>query len=242
MESCKARGIITRRADYGESNCMLTILAEGMGVISACAYGVRSKKSKMRAATQVLCYGEFVLNKKQGDIYRVDSAEILDSFYPICEDVTKLALANYLCELTKETFAEGDSSILSLLLNTLYVLAYRDVSISLAKAVFELKLSKYAGYEPCMDSCISCGNDEGLCAFSFDGGMKCSSCKNPADMNVSGDMYRAVKYILDAEDKKIFSFIASDDVRKGLVLLSEGYVLNKSERTYKSLVYYKKMK
>lgn len=210
-------------------------------MISACAYGVRSKKSKMKAATQVLCYGEFVLNKKQGEIYRIDSAEILDSFYPICEDITKLALANYLCELAKEAYSDGDRAVLSLLLNTLYMLAYRDVDISLAKAVFELKLSKYEGYEPFMDACISCGESENLSAFSFDGGMKCTSCKNPADMIVSGDIYRAVKYILNAEDKKIFSFQVSDDVKTRLALLSEGYILNKSERTYKSLDYYKKM-
>lgn len=241
MENCKTRGIITRRADYGESNCMLTILAEGMGVISACAYGVRSKRSKLKAATQVLCFGEFVLSKKQGDIYRVESIEILDSFYPVCEDITKLALANYLCELTKEVYAEGDSSVLSLLLNTLYVLAYRDVDIGLAKAVFELKLSKYSGYEPCMTMCINCGKSDSLSAFSFDGGMKCTSCKNAADMNINSDILMAAKYILDAEDKKIFSFSVSESVKNGLAILAESYILNKSERTYKSLDYYKKL-
>ncbi len=220
---------------------MLTILAEGIGVISACAYGVRSKRSKMKAATQLLCFGEFVLSRKQGDIYRVDSAEILDSFYHVCEDITKLALANYLCELAKDAFADGDSSVLALLLNTLYVLAYREIDQGLAKAVFELKAAKYAGYEPCMDTCINCGKSESLSSFCFDGGMKCDTCKSAADMKINSDIFRAIKYILDAEDKKIFSFSVSDEVKNALVLLAEGYVLNKSEHAYKSLDYYKKL-
>lgn len=220
---------------------MLTILADGIGVVSACAYGVRSKKSKMKAATQVLCFGEFVLSKKQGDIYRVESVEIIDTFYPICEDIVKLALANYMCELARDAFSDGDSAVLSLLLNTLYVLAYRDIDSSLAKAVFELKLSKYAGYEPCMDECIGCGERNNLSAFCFDGGMKCSSCKNPADMDINTDVLSAVRYVLSSEDKKIFAFNVSENVKNKLALLAEGYILSKSERTYKSLDYYKKL-
>ena len=34
MESVKTRGIITKCRDFGESNCMMTVLADGLGVIS----------------------------------------------------------------------------------------------------------------------------------------------------------------------------------------------------------------
>lgn len=241
METCKTRGIIARRADYGESNAILTILTDRLGVVSACAYGVRSKKSKMKAAAQYLCCGDFVLSRKHGDIYRVESVEIVDGFYPVCEDIVKLSLANYLCEITREAYAEGDSRILSLLLNTLYVLAYRNTDPVLAKAVFELKLAQYSGYEPCMGSCSGCGDTGSLAAFDFSAGMKCSSCRTAADMDMTADLYRAVKYILGAEDSKIFSFNISEEVKKKLALLAEGYFLNKSERSYKSLDYFKKM-
>ena len=220
---------------------MMTVFAENMGVISVCAYGVRSKKSKLRAAAQPLCFCEFVLSKKQGDIYRVEAAEILDSFYPISEDIVKLSLANYLCELSRETFVDGDNSVLSLLLNTLYVMAYKNVEPLLAKAVFELKLAQYSGYEPVLDACIGCGQAENLVAFDFSGGLKCSSCRREADMNIDVDLYHAIKYIITANDKKIFSFNVSEQVRERLSLLAEGYILNKSERSYKSLDYFKKM-
>ncbi|MBO5060178.1 MAG: DNA repair protein RecO [Clostridia bacterium] len=241
METCKTRGIITRRADYGESNCMLTILTENLGVISACAYGVRSRRSKMKAGTQLLCCGDFVLSRKNSEIYRVDAVEIVDAFYPVCEDIVKLSLANYLCELSREMYGDGDERILTLLLNTLYALAYKDENPVLAKAVFEVKLAQYAGYEPCMDSCIGCGEKEDLSAFDFSGGVKCSSCRESADINISDGVYRSIRYILEAEERKIFSFTVSEEIKKDLSLLAEGYILNKSERTYKSLDYFKKM-
>lgn len=241
MEICKTRGIIARRRDFGESNCMLTVLTDDMGVISASAYGVRSKKSKMKAGTQVLCCAEFVLSKKSGDIYRVDSLEVVDSFYPICEDITKLALANYLCELSCEAAMDGDGNILSLLLNTLYVLAYKDTNPLLAKAVFELKLMQYSGYEPQMHSCVRCEGADNLSAFNMSGGVVCTKCRENNDISISTGAYSAVRYILDSEEKKIFSFSVSDDVKKEISHLAEGYLLQKSERTYKSLDYFRKI-
>ena len=220
---------------------MLTILAEGLGAVSACAYGVRSKKSKMRAALQLFTCGDFVLSRKGGDIYRVESVEIVDSFYPICEDIVKLSLANYLCDLSLEACQSDEGRILSLLLNTMYVLAYRDISPRLAKSVFELKLAQYSGYAPCMDSCIKCGRNEVLAAFDMAGGMKCTSCRSAWDAEVGGGLYKAMRYITEAGDGKMFSFTVSDKVEKELSGISEQYILSKSERSYKSLDYLKKI-
>lgn len=241
MESCKTRGIVVRRADYGESNCMLTILTEKLGIVSACAYGVKSKKSKIRAAAQLLCCADFILSKKNGDIYRVDAAEITESFYPICEDVVRLSLANYLCEAAAEAYADGDVRILKLLLNTLYVLAYRPISPQIAKSVFELKLMQLSGYTPETENCIHCGSKDNLNAFDFSGGTVCENCKNPSMLNITGEVLAACRYILNAEDKKIFSFTIPDKAEKRLADLTEGYFLHKNERRYRSLDFYKKM-
>lgn len=220
---------------------MITILTEELGTVSAVAYGVRSKKGKLAAATQMLCYGEFVLSKKSGDIYRIDAAEIVDAFFPIAEDLQKLALANYLVDLAIDAYSDSDSHVLSLLLNTLYAISYKDVDVTLAKAVFELKLMQYAGYEPNIKSCIVCGKEENLSGFSFSGGVVCSKCKNNACLDISLDLYRAMCYILTCEEKKIFSFTLTNEIKSKLSSLCEKYLLSKSERGYKSLEYFKKI-
>lgn len=240
MEQVKTRAIVTRRADYGESNAMLTLITDKLGVVSACAYGVQSKKSRIKAGTQPLCCSDFVLSRKKGDVYRVESIEIADGFLPVCEDLQLFALSNYLCELAGEHAHEDDGQVLRLLLNTLYVLAYRHEDTSLAKAVFELKIMQYAGYMPYLERCMHCGADSAA-AFDFSGGIVCENCRKPDMMLLSRDTYLALCYILSADEKKLFSFTVSEKVKHDLQILAEAYLLHKSERRYKSLEYFRKI-
>lgn len=239
MESVKTRAIVARRSDYGEANAILTLITDKLGVVSACAYGVQSKKSRMKAGAQVLCCSDFVLSRKKGDIYRIESMEIADGFLPVCEDLQLLALGNYFCELVCG-IAPDDRSALKLLLNTLYMLAYKGLDAITAKAVFELKLMQYAGYMPITDRCIMCGKKEAA-AFDFSGGIVCEDCKKPDMMRLLGDTYSALCYILSAAENKLFAFTVSDEIKKNLSLLAESYLLHKSERGYKSLDYLKKI-
>lgn len=240
MDSIKTRAIVARRADYKEANCMLTLFAEGLGVISACCYGVKSKKSSLRAIAQPLCFAEFVLSKGTGDIYSVTGADMIESFYPISEDIEKLALAGYFLEITGDIFSAEDNAPLSLLLNTLYAIAYKNVENSIAKAVFELKMMQYSGYEPALSACIKCGKEEAY-AFSVAGGAVCSSCKTQAMPMLSKDVKAAMEYILKSDTKRIFAFELSKPSAETLAKMCEAYVLNKSDKRYKSLEYYKKL-
>jgi DNA repair protein RecO (recombination protein O) len=241
MERVKARAIVARRADYSESNCMLTLFAEGLGVISACVYAVNSKKSRLRAVSQPLCFAEFLLVKPKGDIYRVESAEIIETFYPISEDIQKLALAGYFLDVLGDNFSASDTEILGLILNTLYALAYKGIECSLAKAVFELKIMQYSGYEPNLDACIKCGSKDNLEAFDFSGGTVCTSCKTHGAKDVFPDVADAMRYILKSDTKRLFSFVLPQNAEKNLSQICEGYILSKSEKHYKSLEYYKKI-
>ena len=242
MESIKTRAVVARRTDYAESNCMLTLFAEELGVISACAYGIKGKKSRLRAVAQPLCFAEFVLVKGGGDIYRVEAADIIEAFYPISEDIEKLALANYFIELSGDNFSAADGRILSLLLNTLYALAYKETESLVVKAVFELKMMQYSGYEPSLDACIKCGSGESLVCFDFAGGAVCADCAKDFNKKLSADTRACIKYILNADIKKLFSFTLSKESQKNLSDICESYLLSKSEKHYKSLEYYKKIK
>lgn len=242
METIKARGIVAKRSDYGEANCILTVFTENLGTVSVAVYGVKSSKSRLKAVSQPLCFSEFILTKKNGNIYRAESADIIETFYPISEDIVKLSLANYFFEIVRDNFSDNDGETLKLLLNTLYLLAYKDVDLTLVKAVFELKMMQYLGYEPNMLSCINCGATESLSAFSLDGGLICEKCKSSSSVKLSKNEINAMRYVLSSDIKKIYSFTASDAVLERLSLICEGYLLNKNEKRYKSLEYYKKVK
>lgn len=241
MDCIKTRAIVARRANYAESNCMLTLFAEERGTVSACVYGVNGKKSRMKSVAQPLCFAEFVLIKGRGDIYRVESAEIIETFYPISEDLKKLALANYFLDILGDVFSAEDGAPLTLLLNTLYALCYKDIDLSVAKAVFELKIMQYSGYEPILDTCIKCGKKDSIAAFSISGGAVCSSCKTPAMPTLSKDVQEAMQYILKSDTKRLFSFKIPESAKEVLAMICEGYILSKSDKRYKSLEYYKKL-
>lgn len=240
MDCIKTRAIVARRTDYSESNAMLTLFAEGLGTVSVGAYGIKSNKNRMRSAAQPLCFAEFVLVKGRGDVLRAESAEIIEAFYPISEDIKKLALANYFLEITGDIFSAEDKEVLPLLLNTLYALSYRDIDCETAKAVFELKIMQYSGYEPKLDACIKCGKTENLTAFDLDGGVVCGDCRAYRP-TLSPDVKEAMGYILKSDIKRIFSFILPQSQRKSFSEICEKYMLGKSEKNYKSLEYYKKI-
>lgn len=195
----------------------------------------------MKAATQVFCLGDFVLNKKGGDIYRVDSVEIVESFYPLCEDFEKLALANYLMELCVDAYSDSDANIMSLLLNSLYVLAYKDLDMELVKPVFELKLAQFSGYAPYVDGCMVC-NDTSVTRFDFSGGTVCDLCRGGDTVEIFPGTLSAMRYILSSDEKKLFSFEVTDIIKSQLSYICEKYLAEKTEKNYKSLEYYKKIK
>lgn len=241
MDCIKTRAIVARRANYAEANCMLTLFAEGLGTVSASVYGVNSKKSRMKTAAQPLCFAEFVLTKKSGEIYRAESAEVIETFYPIAEDLEKLALANYFLEIVGDVFSAEDVEILPFLLNTLYAICYNGVDAATAKAVFELKIMQYSGYEPNLSACIRCGKTDNLSAFSSLGGAVCSLCKTTAMPSILPEVKMAMEYILKSDTKRLFAFEISEAARKNLAKICEGYILGKSDKHYKSLEYYKKL-
>ncbi|MCR4718249.1 MAG: DNA repair protein RecO [Firmicutes bacterium] len=241
MDAVKARAIVARRTDYSESNCMLTLFAEGLGVISACVYGIKSKKSRLLAASQPLCFAEFVLVKTRGDIYRVESAEIIETFYPISEDIKKLALAGYFLDILSDSFSAADGEILALILNTLYALSYKEIDPQIAKAVFELKIMQYSGYEPNLETCIKCGSKDSLEAFDFSGGAVCASCRTHSAVILPSGVKEAMLYILKSDTKRIFSFVLPKEAKETISQICENYILSKSEKHYKSLEYYKKI-
>ena len=63
------RGLILREAKYKESDKILTILTETEGKISAKARGVARTRSKLAAATQLLCFSELTLFGNKGRFF-----------------------------------------------------------------------------------------------------------------------------------------------------------------------------
>ncbi len=243
MPGTKVTGLVIKQSEYGESNRMISVFTKEYGIIRAAVYGAKSMKSGKGAACRLLCFSEFEVSRGQSGIYTVYAADALESFYPISEDIEKLSLAVYLCDITYGALGteNRDDAALSLLMNTLYVLAYKDVPLKKAKCVYELRLMSLAGYRPMLTKCVRCGNIKNIVAFSaHDGGLLCSDCRKNA-VAVSKSAVDAMNYIINSDIKKIFSFSVSDEVLMTLEKICEEYVRVQLDAEFPSLLYFKKI-
>ena len=242
MDTIKAQGLIIKQSDYGEGHRLLFIFTEEYGIIKAVSYGAGRMKSAKAAATQLLTWGTFELYVGGSGAARVNSVLPEETFYPIQEDIERLALAVYMADLAMAALdmQNPDERVLHLFLNVLYALAYRSEDTLKAKAAYELRLMGYAGFYPQLDSCIFCGSEE-IAAFSDKGGAVCAGCKKKGMIPTDEAVRAALSYIMTCPQKRILSFSASEKICRTLSEIGEKYCRSCLEVELKSLDYFKAM-
>ena len=92
MAFLKTRGIVIKEVGTGEADKIITIFTPDHGRISAVAKGGKRPKSKLSAASQLMCYGEYVLFSGK-NLYIINSGEVIEPFYEIRNDMEKLTYA-----------------------------------------------------------------------------------------------------------------------------------------------------
>ena len=144
---------------------------------------------------------------------------------------------------TVEYSIQNTYKILQLFLNTLYMISETDKNLDLILSIFEIKLLCLLGFMPVIDKCVNCGEKEELKYFSLkDNGFKCSACgkQDKGAIEVSKTTENAIKYIVMAPAKKIFSFNISEENITQLKVISKLYLNSKLEKEYKLKINEKK--
>lgn len=258
-------GVITRVYDVGASDKMLNIITQDHGRIGVMVKGGRSPSSKMRSFSQLFTYGNFEISQK-GNLYWLRGGSVINPFYDLSIDITRVSLASYLCDLANELTDEvvEDDSVMRLLLNSLYLVGRGEKDQRLVKAVFEMRGAAISGYCPEISYCAYC--KEPFADFTYldvmGGKLICTDClskrgdkritlsKEFEDVleasilcGLSPSALAALRYIVTAPDSKIFSFDLKDDGEMNeLSKATESYILNHLERGFDSLEFYKSVK
>lgn len=157
----KTDGIVLREVAYQDSDKLLTVLTREYGKLTVRARGVRSSRSRSKAACQLLAYSEFTLLERGGR-YVVTEATAKEMFPELRNDLELLSLASYFAQAADVLSPEGEENppFVSLLLNALYALGRLGLPQKLVKAVFELRAMCLSGYEPDLRGCAVCGAPE----------------------------------------------------------------------------------
>ncbi len=243
MEPVQVNALVIRAQNYGEADRILTLFSKQLGIVSVMAKGARKFKSHQAGATQLFSYGRFNLVPGK-NMYTLRGAVCEESFFGVSASIENLALAQYLCDLAYQATGpeNPDEGVLSLLLNTLYLLSKGEKNPTLLKAVYELKLCERAGFAPNTSCCMRCGSADALNAFSpAMGGTLCTSCGAADAIKLSPPTVKALQYISGAPLSASFGFTLSDDFLCELSKMCEKFILFNVDNYPKSLDYYKKI-
>ncbi len=195
MGLIKTKGLVIKEQAYREQDKILTIFSEEEGKIQCIARGVRRYKSSLLASTQVFAWAEFVYYPGK-TFANINQANLIESFYALRNDLTKLALGSYLLDLMNNAFDQFQKSpeILKIVRYILYYISENKAKSDLLLiAVFQMKLVSYLGYCPGLMRCMNCGSTEKLKAFSIEcSGIICSNCDQ-----ISGYAYKITPQMLE---------------------------------------------
>lgn len=232
----KTKGIIIAENNMSDYDKMVTILTPN-GKIGCAAKGSRRPKSSLMAGTQFLCFGDYMLFQGTSS-YNINSCEVIEVFYNIRTDLDKLNYAAYITKIINDVTDENQNTykILQLFLNTLYMISETNQNLDFIVSIFKIKLMCLLGFMPIIDKCVGCGIKENLTHFSFiDSGFKCEICsrQDKGAIHISEATMTAIKYIVMAPPKKLFSFNLSEESRKELELISKIYLNDKLDKEYK---------
>ena len=208
MADLICRGMVIRTVDYRDNDRILTLFTAESGRVDAKARNCRKATSPLLGCTQPFTYGEYQLFYHKNK-YIIDQGEVLESFYPLREDVEKYAAASLCASLCLEGIQAEESSeaIFSLLYHTLSYLTYGDSDPGDLTAAFLIRFLALSGFRPAITQCAVCGRDlreDPAIRFLPDkGGAVCAAC-SPVGRKIGRTALEAMRRMLLLDDDQLF--------------------------------------
>lgn len=246
--------IVLKVQTVSNSDRICTLLTDKLGIVRAFARGANNIKNKNFPATSQFVYGRYELFCSR-DRYMIDEAVHERLFVPIRDDIERLALAQYMCELAIELVpsempAEEYLRFASFAFSHL---ANADRPIELVKAVYELRMLSLAGFLPDLVMCADCGAYEAEQMYFLPerSVIYCAECMAKVAAGApmqqvscvrltKGAMY-AMRHAVYAQLSKVFSFELAAEPLAQLARAAERYALVCVNRSFATLDFYKSM-
>ena len=235
-------GLILREYDtLSEADRFVAILTRDRGIVRASARGAKRTKSRFGSSTQPLCYARLSLIPSR-DKYVIEDAQPIEVFFALRQDVERLALAQYFCELALRLCpSEADATQhLRLLLGGLHYLAQGEKDPLLIKSVVEGRLLSLEGYMPDLTGCALCGQAEPPLWFSPTAGtLACSAHAGHGDaIEMTTGVLAALRHILYGEFERCFAFTLPSSDCALLATIMERFLLAQTQHHFATLDFY----
>jgi DNA repair protein RecO (recombination protein O) len=236
----KTEAIVLKRTNLGEADSVVTLYTPNHGKIRAVAKGVRRPLSKLGGHLDLLTRSALLLAQGQNlDI--VTQGQILDSYLPLRDNLTRIGCAMYLAELVDQFTAEHleNYPVYRLLHASLSELCdARSPEILLRQ--FELELLSHLGYQPELYRCVDCKSPLTPARNAFSpasGGVLCPDCSenSPAARPVSVEGLKVLRFLLESDYATASRLRLSQGLSRETEQLIRWYIRYILERDVKSV-------
>jgi len=190
----KMRGLVLGGTAVGENDKILNVFTLEKGVVSAKIKGVKKAGAKLKFAAEPFCFAEFIFSRT-AEKRTVIGASLIDSFYPVREDLKKYFAAGTVLEFIKRFYRESmvspDEFLLSV--TALGDIAYGDNPIS-SLAQYLISALRAEGYALKLDGCFKCGKQIfGRTFFDYrSGAFYGEDCFDGAGREIHNDTFNAL--------------------------------------------------
>lgn len=160
----ETEAIVLRTYRLGEADKIVSLFSRQLGKLRAVAAGAQRPKSRYGGVLEPLTYIRLWLFERENrDLLRMNSAELLESFFAMQSDYAVGIAAQYMAEVCERLLPEREVNerAFRLLLAVLRGLKARG-SIDRALLYFNYWILRLGGFLPDLDRCVVCGrNTEG---------------------------------------------------------------------------------
>lgn len=236
------QGVVISAMPVGEYDKRIVLLTRERGKISAFAKGARRPNSMFMAAATPFVFGEFTLYEGKTS-YNLSQVNVTHHFVELASVQPGIYYGYYFLELADYFGREGtdEREMMNLLYVTVKALLNPKIDDRLVRCVYELRTMAEQGMCPQLYECVSC--EEGFeekAEFFFSQelhGVLCSECARRVRdaKRISDAAFYAMQYIVAAPMGRLYNFTVNEHVLAELEGLIHVYVLNNTDRKFKSL-------
>ncbi len=215
----ETEAIVLRTYRLGEADKIVSLFTRQFGRLRGVARGARRPKSRFGSTLEPLSYIRLWLFERENrDLLRINSAELLESFFDMQKDYRLQVATQYIAEVSERFLPEREVNerAFRLLLAVLRALA-RSGEVERPLLYFNYWWLRLAGFLPDLDHCQSCGRTLGdePCYYSLGSeGLRCAACrKGGANRALSA---QALALLRRARQSSLEGWLASEKPPSGV--------------------------
>ncbi|HPL62573.1 MAG: DNA repair protein RecO [Syntrophales bacterium] len=155
----KTSAIMIRSLDYGESDRIVTFFTEEFGKVKGIAKGAKRSRRRFVNALEPFSRSELLFSRRSSEgLALIEQCDVTDHFAGIRSELETTLAASYLVDLLDRFSVEGkrNPDLFRYATDFLREIDQGGISEPMIR-IFEMRLLKFAGYEPRLDRCKICG-------------------------------------------------------------------------------------